>query len=182
MTFWYRTDPDPRIRTTSFGIRILFVSKLFCLFLFVSTFTSVFKDKISKRIHSIVESRFLKLFFSMMEGYRSGSVQIMTDTDPAGPKTYNAMRYRLANKRFFIVLFLFLPTGPRFSSGARIRDYLSLTSRQIAAALLPPTNQGSAFLRHARFLKIFRPMRARLTCGQAPACELALRRRAGCGS
>ncbi len=58
----YRTDPDRWIHTNDLRIRILLFSpvadkmptKFFCFLLFEGTFTSVFKDKMSKRSHKIL--------------------------------------------------------------------------------------------------------------------------------
>jgi hypothetical protein len=70
----FGTDPDPWIHTTDLRIRILlFLSvadmmpiKFFCFLLFEGTFTSVVKDKMSKRSHKIlvVEIKVFLTFFA----------------------------------------------------------------------------------------------------------------------
>jgi hypothetical protein len=69
----------------------LFFLRFCCLLLFEDTFISVFKDKKPLRSHKKVET---KVFLSVLldEGCGSGfrSVQIMTDPDPGGPKTYGS--------------------------------------------------------------------------------------------
>jgi hypothetical protein len=74
----FGTDPDPRISITDLRIRIpipieganknKFLFKVFCLLFFQGTFTSVFKDKKSKRSHKIVEIKVFLLFFLLIEG------------------------------------------------------------------------------------------------------------------
>ncbi len=60
-----------------------FFSKVFCWLLFEGTFTSVLQVKSHNEV-SKAESRVFYSFCLMMEG--SGSVPIMTDPDPRGPK------------------------------------------------------------------------------------------------
>jgi hypothetical protein len=49
----------------------------------------IFKDKKSKRSHKAVGIKaFLPFFCLLMKGFGSGFVQIITDMDPGGPKTY----------------------------------------------------------------------------------------------
>jgi hypothetical protein len=49
------------------------------------TFTSVFKDNKFLKSHNRVQINFFKFFLLFMVG--SGSVKIITDPDPDGPKT-----------------------------------------------------------------------------------------------
>jgi hypothetical protein len=66
------------------------------LIIFVSTFTSVFKDNKSLRSQKAVESKvFFTLFCTLMEG----SVQIITDQNLGGPETYlvQVVRIRILN-------------------------------------------------------------------------------------
>ncbi len=89
------TDPDMRIRTTDRIRILLFLSVAFKIstkskfLLFEGTFTSVLKRKSHKEFTKQVEIKFFHTFFcSIMEG--SGSVQILTEQDPGGPKTYGS--------------------------------------------------------------------------------------------
>ncbi len=102
----FGTGPDPRIRTKDIQIRIRIWILLFWLWLtrcqqkkvffqvfllitFWSTFTSVFKDKKSKRHYKIVE---VKVFLTFLAWWWKDldPCKIMTDPDPGDPKTYRS--------------------------------------------------------------------------------------------
>ncbi len=97
---WIR-DILVRIRTrwsvplTSVSVSCFFLQSFFSLLLFEVIFTSVFKDKKSKRSHKIVETKFFLLVLFVDGRIRisrswSGSVQILTDPDPESPKSYGS--------------------------------------------------------------------------------------------
>jgi hypothetical protein len=96
-------DPDPRIHTTDLLSSVAdkmttknkFFFKVFCLLLFESEFTSIFKNSRNQCF-----SYFICLLIE-------GSVQIMTDPNPGGPKNpdpqhcqkpkYSYILYMIAN-------------------------------------------------------------------------------------
>jgi hypothetical protein len=66
-------------------------NKDFCLLVFEGTFTSVFKDKKSKRSHKKVEMKdFLTFFACLWKEPGPDLHKIMTDPDPGGPITYRS--------------------------------------------------------------------------------------------
>jgi hypothetical protein len=89
-------DPDLRIRTTDLRIRnllftsvtckmpqkIFFFNNFFCLLLFDGTLTTSTKMKSHKEVLNSRNQGF-SYYFCLMKG----SVQLMTDPDPGGPKT-----------------------------------------------------------------------------------------------
>ncbi len=85
-------------------------------FLKVCTFTSVFKEKKSKRSHNVMEIKvFPYLFCLLMEG--SGSLQKLTNPDPGGPKTSGSttLLFTLFLKKILILFlcpFFFLLVEP----------------------------------------------------------------------
>jgi hypothetical protein len=59
-------DPDPAIFTIDLqdaNKKLIFFKQFFCVLLFEGTFTSIFKDKKSKRSHKTVE---IKVFLTIL--------------------------------------------------------------------------------------------------------------------
>jgi hypothetical protein len=71
------------VRNIDILIRIR-VRQVFCLFLDVGTLKSVLKDSLTLRSHKRVEIKGFFCFCLSKEG--SGSIQIITDSDPGGQK------------------------------------------------------------------------------------------------
>jgi hypothetical protein len=67
-----------------------FTPKFFCLLLAEDTFTSVFKDnKLYEKVKNMQKSRFF-LIFLLFDGRTRIRMQIITDQDPGGPKSYGS--------------------------------------------------------------------------------------------
>ncbi len=96
LTYGSALDLDPAFFIS--GVKTPTKNKFFFLsffaycYLFESVFTSVFKDKKSKRNLKKQKNQVFLTFYLLMEGFGSGSVQIMTDPDPdkGGPKRYGS--------------------------------------------------------------------------------------------
>jgi hypothetical protein len=72
MTFWCGSGSGDSLQDAN--KKIIFLTKFFCLLLFEGTFTSVFKDKKSKRSHKTVR---IKVFLTILldnKGMIEGSV------------------------------------------------------------------------------------------------------------
>ncbi len=166
------SNQDPRIRTTDSRIRILlfssvadkmptkkkffFFSKPFCLLLFEGpTFTSVFKDKKSKRSKIIVEINVFLTFFACW----------WKDPDPVGPVTYGTdpadpdpQHWLGANGRLFPLLSFNYPSQPPLFKNVEFG--IDMTSR---VAIVGPNGVGKS-----TFLK--------LLMGDIPPCKGEVRR------
>jgi hypothetical protein len=83
-------DQDPAVFVRTFKMPTKNLFKFFCLLLFEGTFNHSSKIKSHKEVTKQCKSRFSYNFCVVMEGSgsSSGSLQIMMDPDPGGPKTY----------------------------------------------------------------------------------------------
>ncbi len=123
----FGTDPDSRIRTTNWRIRIrilLFLSvtfkkstkffpKFFLFFLlFEGTFTSFFTDKKSQKSHNTIEIKVLSYYLClMMEGSGSGLIRSNDDGNGSGTGRSQNITYGSGSRTTTLVLksiFMFL--------------------------------------------------------------------------
>ncbi len=74
---------------TSCKQKIIFF-KVCLLVTFWRYFTSAFREKIQKKSTDRINQGFSSFFCLWMEGSGSGSIQLMTDPDPGGPKSYGS--------------------------------------------------------------------------------------------